>query len=91
VSNQKTLASLYPFLQPDSKDSGRLESELLKSVHLKSQDSTQVIQTFFDKQSDRVVAAARAISDVYQKEGRLFTMGNGVPPFRQSISHWIRR
>ena len=77
MSNQKTLASLYPFLHPASKDSGRFESELLESVRLKSQGSTQVIQTFFDKQSDRVVAAARAISDVYQKEGRLFTMGNG--------------
>jgi D-sedoheptulose 7-phosphate isomerase len=77
VSNQKTLASLYPFLQPAAKDSGRLESELLESVRLKSEGSTQVIQTFFDKQSDRVVAAAKAISDVYKKEGRLFTMGNG--------------
>ena len=77
MSNQKPLAALYPFHQPPSKDSGRLDSELLESVRLKSQGSTQVIQAFFDKQSDRVVAAAKAISDVYQREGRLFTMGNG--------------
>ena len=55
----------------------RLESELLESIRLKSQDSTQVIQTFFVKQSARVIAAAKAIADIYQKNGRLFTMGNG--------------
>lgn len=65
MSNQKTLASLYPFLQPDSKDSRRLESELLESVRLKSQDSTQVIQTFFAEEGEKVVAVAKAIADIY--------------------------
>lgn len=77
MSNQKTLASLYPFLQPDSKDSRRLESELLESVRLKSQDSTQVIQTFFAEEGEKVVAVAKAIADIYRNNGRLFTMGNG--------------
>jgi len=77
VSNQKTLGSLYPFLQPDSKDSRRLESELLESVRLKSQDSTQVIQTFFAEEGEKVVAVAKAIADIYRNNGRLFTMGNG--------------
>ena len=77
MSKQKTLGSLYPFLQPDSKDSRRLESELLESVRLKSQDNTQVIQTFFAEEGKKVVAVAKAIADIYRNDGRLFTMGNG--------------
>lgn len=77
MSNPKTLGSLYPFLQPDSKDSRRLESELLESVRLKSQDSTQVIQTFFAEECKKVVVVAKAIADIYRNNGRLFTMGNG--------------
>jgi len=77
VSNHKTLASLYPFLQPSSKDSARVQAGLLESVRMKSQDSRQVIQTFFDAQAEKVLAAAMAIADMYQRNGRLFTMGNG--------------
>ena len=77
MSNQKTLGSLYPFLQPDSKDSRRLDSELLESVRLKSQDSTQVIQSFFAEEGKKVVVVAKAIADIYRNDGRLFTMGNG--------------
>lgn len=77
MSTQKTLASLYPFLQPSSKDSARVQAGLLESVRMKSQDSRQVIQTFFDAQGEKVVAAARAIAGMYQRDGRLFTMGNG--------------
>ena len=77
MSNQNTLASLYPFLQPASRDPAQLKSELLESVRMKSQDSREVIHTFFDTQSEKVVAAAEAIADMYQREGRLFTMGNG--------------
>ncbi len=77
MSNWKTLASLYPFLQSSSKDLARLKSQLLESVQLKSQDSRQVIKTFFDTQGDKVVATAEAIAAIYQRKGRLFTMGNG--------------
>ena len=77
MSNHKTLASLYPFLQPSSKDSARVQAGLLESVRMKSQDSRQVIQTFFDAQAEKVLAAAMAIADMYQRNGRLFTMGNG--------------
>jgi D-sedoheptulose 7-phosphate isomerase len=77
MSNQNTLSSLYPFLQRASRDPAQLKSELLESVRMKSQDSREVIHTFFDTQSEKVVAAAEAIADMYQREGRLFTMGNG--------------
>lgn len=77
MSNRNTLASLYPFLQPASRDSTHLKSGLLESVRMKSEDSRQVIHTFFVMQGEKVVAAAEAIADMYQREGRLFTMGNG--------------
>lgn len=77
MSNQNTLASLYPILQPASRDPAQLKSKLLESVRMKSQDSREVIHTFFDTQSEKVVAAAEVIADMYQREGRLFTMGNG--------------
>ncbi len=77
MSNHKTLASLYPFLQPSSNESAHAKSVLLESVRMKSQDSTQVTQAFFDTQAEKVVAAAMAVAAVYQRDGRLFTMGNG--------------
>lgn len=77
MSNHKPLASLYPFLQPSSNESAHAKSVLLESVRMKSQDSTQVIQTFFDTQAEKVVTAAIALADIYLHEGRLFTMGNG--------------
>lgn len=77
MSNHKALSSLYPFLQPSSNESTTIKSGLLESVRMKSQDSRQVIQTFFDAQSEKVVAAAIAVADMYQRNGRLFTMGNG--------------
>lgn len=77
MSNHKPLASLYPFLQPSSNESAHAKSVLLESVRMKSQDSTQVIQTFFDTQAEKVVTAAMALADIYLHEGRLFTMGNG--------------
>lgn len=77
MSKEKTLTSLYPFLQPDSRDSASLELELVESARIKSQDSNQVIQKFFAEQSEGVVSAAKAIAHVYKRQGRLFTMGNG--------------
>lgn len=77
MSNRNILASFYPFLQPASRDSAHLKSGLLESVRMKSEDSRQVVHTFFDTQSEKVVAVAAAIAGLYQREGRLFTMGNG--------------
>jgi D-sedoheptulose 7-phosphate isomerase len=54
-----------------------LESELLESVRLKSQDNTHVIQTFVAEEGKKVVVVAKAIADIYRNNGRLFTMGNG--------------
>ena len=77
MSNEKTLTSLYPFLKPGSTNLANLELELVESACMKSQESTQIIQKFFAEHSKQVVSTAQAIAGVYQRQGRLFTMGNG--------------
>ena len=71
------LDKLYPFLNEQTAPSARLEDELLESVRRKAADSVAAKQSFFAAQADQVVAAAKAISEVYRRDGRLFTMGNG--------------
>jgi len=78
MSTQDTLSSLYPFLQSTQpQDPARLNRELLESTFQKSQDSIQVLQAFFAKHAQQVVATAHAISSIYRNDGRLLTMGNG--------------
>ena len=71
------LDKLYPFLNEQTAPSARLEDELLESVRRKAADSVAAKQSFFAAHADQVVAAAKAISEVYRRDGRLFTMGNG--------------
>ncbi len=71
------LGSLYPFLEPRRQDPERLDAALLRSIDDKARDSREVSTRFFAEQGQRLVAAARAIADVYTSGGRLFTMGNG--------------
>jgi D-sedoheptulose 7-phosphate isomerase len=77
MSTHETLSALYPFLHPASGDSVSPDTRLLESVRLKTQESLQVVQTFMTNQGPKVVAASKAIAQVYQKGGRLWTMGNG--------------
>jgi D-sedoheptulose 7-phosphate isomerase len=77
MSNASELRSLYPFLQGEPQDSARLDAALLHSVAEKARDSRETNSRFFAEQAPRLVAAARAIADVYCAGGRLFTMGNG--------------
>jgi len=46
-------------------------------VRLKAEDSVAVKRAFFERNGAKVVAMARAIAAVYQRDGRLFSMGNG--------------
>ena len=71
------LSNLYPFLEPRPHDPARLEAALLRSIEDKARESREVGARFFAEQGQRLVAAARAIADVYATGGRLFTMGNG--------------
>ena len=71
------LQSLYPFLHGGKQDAAKLDAALLDAVRLKAEDSVDVKRGFFERHGPQVVAMARAIAAVYQRDGRLFTMGNG--------------
>ncbi len=73
----EALQSLYPFLHGGKQDAAKLDQALLDAVRLKADDSVAVKRSFFERNGDQVVAMARAIAAVYQRGGRLFSMGNG--------------
>ena len=71
------LQSLYPFLHGARQDAGALDRALLDAVRLKAEDSVATKRIFFERNAGKVVAMAHALAAVYQRGGRLFTMGNG--------------
>ena len=77
MSNEAVLQSLYPFLHGQKQDVASLDLALLESVRQKSEDSVDTKRRFFECNAEAVVAVAHAIADVYRRDGRLFTMGNG--------------
>jgi D-sedoheptulose 7-phosphate isomerase len=74
---ENALASLYPFLYGARKDEPTENAALLHSVAEKAAHSIEVKRAFFESNADRVVATARAIAEVYRRQGRMFAMGNG--------------
>ena len=77
MSNSAVLQSLYPFLHGQKQDASALDRALLESVRQKSQDSVDTKRKFFETNAAAVVAVAHAIADVYRRDGRLYSMGNG--------------
>lgn len=77
MPNDAVLRSLYPFLHGQKADAGLLDAALLESVRQKSEHSVDTKRRFFERNGEAVVALAHAIADVYRRDGRLFTMGNG--------------
>ena len=77
LAEDPNLVGLYPFLHGKKQDPASMNSALLESVAQKSAHHHQVIDAFFARNGQAVVAAAGAIADVYRGNGRLFTMGNG--------------
>lgn len=71
-----SLRELYPFLHGGSPESDG-GAALLESVRQKAAHSVEVKQRFFAENGEAVVAAARAIAAVYERGGRMLTMGNG--------------
>ncbi|MEP6966620.1 MAG: SIS domain-containing protein [Pseudomonadota bacterium] len=77
MSSQADLETLYPFLHGKSQEPAKLDAALLFSVEEKARDSRDANARFFEGQAEGLVAAARAIADIYRGGGRLFSMGNG--------------
>lgn len=72
-----SLQALYPFLYGGHKDAAAEHAALLESLRQKSQHSIDTQRDFFAAHAQQVLDMARAIADVYLRDGRLFTMGNG--------------
>src|SRR5262245_11842630 len=77
LAEDSNLARLYPFLHGKKQDPLSMNSALLESVAQKAAHHHDVIDNFFARNGQKVVAAAGAIADVYRGGGRLFSMGNG--------------
>ena len=77
MSNEDQLSDLYPFLHGKSQDPESQQAALLNSVREKAQHHISVFQDYFEKNQTEIVRAAHIIADMYNGNGRLFTMGNG--------------
>src|SRR5277367_517511 len=77
MSNQGDLRALYPFLHGKGQEPGKLDAMLLHSVEEKARDSRETNARFFASEAPVLVAAAKAVANVYRGGGRLFSMGNG--------------
>ena len=77
MSNDSVLHSLYPFLHGQKQDAGVLDAALLESVRQNADHSVDTKRRFFEQNGAAVVVVAHAIADVYRRDGRLLTMGNG--------------
>ena len=54
-----------------------MNSALVESVRQKASHHQEVIDAFFAKNGQAVVDAAGALAEVYRRDGRLYSMGNG--------------
>ena len=71
------LEALYPFLHGKSHDPAALDAALLQSVEEKARESRKTNNLFFGEQAGTLIAAAKALANVYRRGGRMFSMGNG--------------
>jgi len=77
MSSESDLKGLYPFLHGKQQDLAALDASLLHSVAEKARDSRETNMRFFGDQAGILVAAAKALAEVYRRGGRMFSMGNG--------------
>lgn len=71
------LESLYPFLHGKKQEPVSQNAALVESVRQKAVHHIEAFESFFAKNGQAVVEAAKTIAEVYRSDGRLFTMGNG--------------
>lgn len=77
MSNDGDLKALYPFLHGQPQAPARLDAALLHSVEEKARDSRETNARFFGENAPILVAAAKALAEVYRSGGRMYSMGNG--------------
>jgi D-sedoheptulose 7-phosphate isomerase len=77
MNENQNLKRLYPFLYGEKQDPAAMDAALEESVRQKVAHHQETIQAFFARNGKAVVAAAGAIADVYRRDGRLYSMGNG--------------
>ncbi|MEO9190484.1 MAG: hypothetical protein ABI224_10875, partial [Acetobacteraceae bacterium] len=77
MSDDQPLKGLYPFLHGERQDPAAMRAALLDSVRQKARDSVATREQFFAGHAPDIVAVAEAIAEVYRRNGRMFSMGNG--------------
>jgi D-sedoheptulose 7-phosphate isomerase len=77
MSTESDLKALYPFMYGKPQDAVARDAALLHSVGEKARESRATNERFFGEQADVLIAAAKALADVYRRGGRMFAMGNG--------------
>lgn len=77
MSEEAQLQEMYPFLHGKKRDPESMNAALVESVRQKAANHHDVIDAFFQKNGQAVVDAARGIAEIYRRNGRLYTMGNG--------------
>jgi len=77
MPNETELSGLYPFLHGKPQDQAKLDAALLHSVAEKARESRDTNEAFFAESGHVLVAAAKALAQLYRNGGRLFSMGNG--------------
>ena len=77
MANEADLQALYPFLHGAPQEPGKLDAALIHSIEEKARDSRETNARFFASEAPILVAAAKAVANVYRGGGRLFSMGNG--------------
>lgn len=77
MSVAQPLYNLYPFLEGRVRNRDVLDQSLLESVLQKAAESREVQKKYFERYGATLVAAARALAQVYQNGGRLLAVGNG--------------
>lgn len=76
-TGEDPLRDLYPFLHGERRDGAAVDPGLLESVRQKATHSVAVKRQFFADNAPAIVACARAVADVYERGGRMLSMGNG--------------
>ncbi len=77
MASEADLKALYPFLYGAAQEPEKLDAALIHSIEEKSRDSRETNARFFAAEAPILVAAAKALANVYRRGGRLFSMGNG--------------